>query len=50
VHVVKARENFSTIARTYDVSVNALIEANPAVNPRRLQVGQKINIPAPTDG
>jgi D-alanyl-D-alanine carboxypeptidase/D-alanyl-D-alanine-endopeptidase (penicillin-binding protein 4) len=50
IHVVKARENFSTIARTYDVSVNALIDANPNVNPRRLQIGQRLSIPAPTDG
>jgi serine-type D-Ala-D-Ala carboxypeptidase/endopeptidase (penicillin-binding protein 4) len=45
VHVVKSGENFSTIARTYDVSVNALIDANPSVNPRRLQIGQRIRIP-----
>jgi D-alanyl-D-alanine carboxypeptidase/D-alanyl-D-alanine-endopeptidase (penicillin-binding protein 4) len=50
VHIVKARENFSTIARTYDVSVNSLIDANPTVNPRRLQIGQQLKIPAPTDG
>jgi LysM repeat protein len=46
VHTVKSGDNFSTIARSYDVSVNALIEANPAVNPRRLQIGQRVRIPA----
>ncbi|MSR36354.1 MAG: D-alanyl-D-alanine carboxypeptidase/D-alanyl-D-alanine-endopeptidase [Gemmatimonadetes bacterium] len=50
VHTVKSGDNFSTIARAYDVSVNALIEANPGVNLRRLQVRQKIRIPAPTEG
>ena len=50
VHIVKARDNFWTIARTYNVSVNALIDANPNLNPRRLQLGQRINIPAPTEG
>jgi D-alanyl-D-alanine carboxypeptidase/D-alanyl-D-alanine-endopeptidase (penicillin-binding protein 4) len=46
VHLVRSGENFSTIARAYDVSVNALIEANPDVNPRRLQIGQQVRIPA----
>lgn len=50
VHVVKAGDSFSSIARAYDVSVNALIEANPGVNPRRLQLGQEIRIPEPTQG
>jgi LysM repeat protein len=50
VHQVKAGDSFSSIARTYDVSVNSLIEANPGVNPKRLQRGQKIRIPAPTQG
>ena len=49
-HKVKSGENFSVIARAYDVSVNALLEANPDVNPRRLQVGQEIRIPASTQG
>jgi LysM repeat protein len=50
VHLVRSGDNFSTIARTYDVSVNALLEANPGINPRRLQIGQKVRIPAPTQG
>ena len=47
VHKVRSGESFSTIARAFGVSVNALIEANPDVNPRRLQIGQEIRIPAP---
>jgi LysM repeat protein len=50
VHKVRAGDSFSTIARAYDVSVNALIEANPGVNPRRLQLGQKVRIPAGGQG
>lgn len=49
-HRVRSGENFSVIARIYAVSVNALIEANPGVNPRRLQVGQTVRVPAPAEG
>ena len=45
-HIVKSGETFDRIARTYGVSVNDLITANPAVNPRRLPVGERVSIPA----
>ena len=45
-HRVKSGENFWVIARTYGVSVNDLIAANPIVSPRSLQIGQTIQIPA----
>jgi LysM repeat protein len=35
------------IAKNFHVSVRALMEANPGIEPTRLQIGQKINIPAP---
>ena len=44
-HRVRAGENFSTIARTYGVSLSGLISANPNLDPRRLQVGQRLRIP-----
>ena len=46
-HTVKAGETPSVIARKYGVKVEALMTANPKVDPRRLQVGQALNIPAP---
>jgi tetratricopeptide (TPR) repeat protein len=46
-HLVKAGENPILIARKYGVSVEALMAANPKINPRRLQVGQALIIPAP---
>ena len=46
-HVVKAGERPSSIARMYGVKLEALMAANPKVEPRRLQVGQTLNIPAP---
>ena len=44
-HRVRAGENFSVIARTYGVSLSGLIAANPDLDPRRLQVGQRLRIP-----
>lgn len=44
-HVVKPGETPSTIARTYRVRIDSLMAANPGVEPRRLRVGQTLNIP-----
>jgi LysM repeat protein len=46
-HIVKAGDRPSSIARMYGVKLEALMAANPKVEPRRLQVGQTLNIPAP---
>jgi LysM repeat protein len=35
------------IARKYGVKVDALMAANPKLDPRRLQVGQALIIPPP---
>ena len=40
-------DNFSALAKRYGVSTKALEEANPGVEPTKLQVGQKIHVPAP---
>ena len=40
-------DTFSSIASRHGVSIKAMLEANPNANPRRLQIGQKIQIPAP---
>ena len=47
-HVVVSGDVYSTIARKYQTTVKALVEANPGVNPSRLKVGQKLVIPPPT--
>ncbi len=44
-HTVKSGENDWTIARKYGISVSALHRANPSVQWRKLQIGQKLNIP-----
>jgi LysM repeat protein len=45
IHVVAAGEGLNAIARRYNVSVNALIEANNISNPNFLTVGQELIIP-----
>jgi tetratricopeptide (TPR) repeat protein len=46
-HSVKAGETAGLIARMYGVRVDALLAANPRVDPRRLRVGQALSIPSP---
>ena len=44
-HVIARGETFATVAKKYGVSVKAVQLANPEVNPTKLKIGQKINIP-----
>jgi LysM repeat protein len=45
-HTVKKGETLSQIAKDTGVSLKALHEANPGVDPKKLQIGQKLNLPA----
>jgi LysM repeat protein len=45
-HTVKSGETPSVIARRYGVKVTTLMAANPRLDPRRLQVGQALTVPA----
>jgi tetratricopeptide (TPR) repeat protein len=45
VHIVKARETISSIAREYEMKSSAILAANPGVDPRHLRVGQSLVIP-----
>ena len=45
-HIVKAGENPTVIARKHGLKVDALLAANPGVDPRRLRVGQTLILPA----
>jgi LysM repeat protein len=47
-YVVKSGDTYVTIAKSKKVSVTALKEANPGIEPTKLQIGQKLHIPAPT--
>jgi LysM repeat protein len=47
-YTVKAGDTPSGIARNYGLKLDALMAANPKLDPRRLQVGATLNIPATT--
>jgi LysM repeat protein len=47
-YVVAKGDSFSTIAKKFGVSVRAIQDANPNVVPTKLQIGQKLQIPAAT--
>lgn len=46
-HSVKSGETPTAIARSYGVRLDALLAANPGLDPRKLKVGQTLNVPAP---
>ncbi len=49
-YTIASGDNFSTVAKKFHVSVKALMDANPGVEPTKLKIGQKINIPAAVAG
>ena len=46
-YTIQKGDTFSTIAPKFHVTPKALQNANPTVDPAKLQIGKKINIPAP---
>ena len=44
-HAIAKGETFAVLAKKYNVSVKAIEAANPGVDPKKLKIGQKINIP-----
>ena len=46
-HTVARGETAIRIARHYGISLDALLAANPGLEPRRMRVGQILNIPSP---
>lgn len=44
-YTIKAGDTFYNIARTFGISLDALIAANPGVDPNRLFIGQVICVP-----
>lgn len=44
--VVKG-DSYSTIAKKFHVTIKAIADANPGVEPTKLQIGQTLHIPAP---
>lgn len=46
-HSVKSGETPTAIARSYGVRLDILLAANPGLDPRKLKIGQTLNVPAP---
>lgn len=46
-YTIAPGDNFSTLSKKFHVTTKALLDANPGVEPTKLQIGQKIHIPAP---
>jgi LysM repeat protein len=44
-YIIRAGDTFFSIARRFNISVDALIAANPGVDPDDLQIGQRICVP-----
>lgn len=44
-HLIKPGESFEKLASRYGVSAADFINANPELDPRKLQIGQKVKIP-----
>ncbi len=44
-HVVRERETVSSIAAQYGIKAGAILAANPRIDPRRLHVGQSLQLP-----
>ena len=47
-YTLASGDNFSSLAKKFHVTVKAIMDANPGLEPTKLKIGQKINIPAPT--
>jgi tetratricopeptide (TPR) repeat protein len=45
-HRVQQGETPFSIARKYRIKVETLLSANPSLNPRRMQIGQTLSVPA----
>ena len=45
VHTVERGQNLTVIARSYDVTVAAIVQANGISNPRLIHAGQRLTIP-----
>ena len=48
VYVVRSGDTFAKIGRIFGASTTTIQELNPTVQPAKLKIGQKINVPATT--
>jgi LysM repeat protein len=47
-YTVAKGDTFGSLAKKFHVSVKAITEANPGVDPTKLKINQKLHIPAPS--
>ena len=47
LYTIRAGDTFFSLASRFNVTLQALLSANPGVNPNSLQIGQQVCIPAP---
>ncbi|MCL6589624.1 MAG: LysM peptidoglycan-binding domain-containing protein [Firmicutes bacterium] len=47
LYSLRAGDTFFSLARRFNITLQALISANPGVDPGQLQIGQQVCIPAP---
>lgn len=47
-YVIASGDTLGKVAKENHISLKALLEANPSINPTKLQIGQKIQIPGAT--
>ncbi len=45
-HTIKSGDTPAAVARKYGISLNALMSANPGLDPKKLRIGQVIKVPA----
>jgi peptidoglycan endopeptidase LytF len=50
LYTIQAGDTFFVLAQRFNISVNAIINANPGVDPNNLQIGQTICIPTAPPG
>jgi LysM repeat protein len=49
-YVIAAGDTLGAIARKHHVSLKTMMDANPGVDPKKLRIGQKVQIPGATSG
>ncbi len=47
VYVIRSGDTLFLLARRFNTTVNAILAANPGINPYNLMIGQRICIPVP---
>ena len=45
IHTIRNGDYPAKIARRYNVKVDAILKANPGLNPRKLKIGTKVKVP-----